>query len=683
MDRLGRPLRDLRISVTDRCNFRCVYCMPKEVFGRDYQFLPRAQLLDYEEIARLARAFVANGVTQAPHHRRRAARAPARRAPRGDAGCARRRADADDERDAPAAEGAGARRRRALARDREPRLAGRRDVPRDERRGLPRRARAGRHRRRGGRRPAGQGQRGREARPQRRTASSTWRATSEAPATSSASSSTWTSATRTAGAWTTSCRPARSSTGSAREFPLEPVEPSYRGEVATRWRYLDGAGEIGVIASVTQPFCGDCTRARLSAEGQLYTCLFAVRGHDLRALVRSGATDAELDAAIASIWAAAPTATRSFARRTPSTCRRSRCPTSAADCGQRLDDGCASSGRRRGRASCGTGCRRTDTRTSSSEAPTSSRTRPKHRGPARPAREPACRSTRSVLRCRSATRCWISCDRSCHRRRHLVEGGARRRVGVPVGEPGEATADPAVEVRASLLSTELSTNPAGSERRAVKAWNSARTFVHSAGRPAADLDGSPRDRARDAAEQRLDPAARADAADSRQPPVPDERPLERPVEQILPLSRLRDRGLAGEAQVPGFLADGSEQLPFSLGVALADLKRECRRTAPGRVRRSTHAPPVAVVARGHAVDRNRELAGAAVVDQEGRANALGRTDVAAEPRVPAAVHTEPCDVRASRVRNGRTLAVATAAAGEHAGDDKREQDSLRRHVKRA
>jgi cyclic pyranopterin phosphate synthase len=86
------------------------------------------------------------------------------------------------------------------------------------------------------------------------------------------------------------------------EFPLEPVEAAYRGEVATRWRYLDGAGEIGVIASVTQPFCGDCTRARLSAEGQLYTCLFAVRGHDLRALVRSGAGDDELEAAIAAIW---------------------------------------------------------------------------------------------------------------------------------------------------------------------------------------------------------------------------------------------------------------------------------------------------------------------------------------------------------------------------------------------
>jgi GTP 3',8-cyclase len=86
------------------------------------------------------------------------------------------------------------------------------------------------------------------------------------------------------------------------EFPLEPVEPAYRGEVAKRWRYADGEGEIGVIASVTQPFCGDCTRARLSAEGQLYTCLFAVKGHDLRALVRSAANDEELEAAIAAIW---------------------------------------------------------------------------------------------------------------------------------------------------------------------------------------------------------------------------------------------------------------------------------------------------------------------------------------------------------------------------------------------
>jgi cyclic pyranopterin phosphate synthase len=87
-------------------------------------------------------------------------------------------------------------------------------------------------------------------------------------------------------------------------LPLEPVEENYRGEVARRWRYRDGGGEIGVIASVTQPFCGACTRARLSAEGKLFTCLFAVRGHDLRALVRSGATDEELADAVGGVWLA-------------------------------------------------------------------------------------------------------------------------------------------------------------------------------------------------------------------------------------------------------------------------------------------------------------------------------------------------------------------------------------------
>jgi cyclic pyranopterin phosphate synthase len=86
------------------------------------------------------------------------------------------------------------------------------------------------------------------------------------------------------------------------EFPLEPVDPAYRGEVARRYRYLDGAGEIGVIASVTQPFCGDCTRMRLSADGKLYTCLFAVRGHDLRAILRGGAGDDELEDSVRAIW---------------------------------------------------------------------------------------------------------------------------------------------------------------------------------------------------------------------------------------------------------------------------------------------------------------------------------------------------------------------------------------------
>jgi cyclic pyranopterin phosphate synthase len=86
------------------------------------------------------------------------------------------------------------------------------------------------------------------------------------------------------------------------EWPLEPVQPGYRGEVARRYRYRDGAGEIGVIASVTQPFCRDCTRARVSADGKLYTCLFAAQGHDLRAVLRGGATDAELGATVDGIW---------------------------------------------------------------------------------------------------------------------------------------------------------------------------------------------------------------------------------------------------------------------------------------------------------------------------------------------------------------------------------------------
>ncbi len=115
------------------------------------------------------------------------------------------------------------------------------------------------------------------------------------------------------------------------EMGLEPVEPAYRGEVARRWRYRDGGGEVGLIASVTQPFCGDCTRARLSADGKLYTCLFALRGHDLRALVRAAARPTPSSPRrSAPSGASATTATRSFAPRRLPTCPRSRCRTSAA-----------------------------------------------------------------------------------------------------------------------------------------------------------------------------------------------------------------------------------------------------------------------------------------------------------------------------------------------------------------
>ena len=88
------------------------------------------------------------------------------------------------------------------------------------------------------------------------------------------------------------------------EFPIEPVDPNYVGEVAERWRYLDGSGEVGFISSVTQAFCRDCTRARLSAEGQLFTCLFATQGTDLRSLIRGEASDDELASAIRRVWTA-------------------------------------------------------------------------------------------------------------------------------------------------------------------------------------------------------------------------------------------------------------------------------------------------------------------------------------------------------------------------------------------
>ena len=115
------------------------------------------------------------------------------------------------------------------------------------------------------------------------------------------------------------------------ELPLEPLEPSYRGEVARRWRYADGSGEIGVIASVTQPFCGDCTRARLSADGSLYTCLFATKGHDVRALLRQGAGGGKYPPRSARSGGGEPTATPSSERPRPLDSTRSRCRTSAAD----------------------------------------------------------------------------------------------------------------------------------------------------------------------------------------------------------------------------------------------------------------------------------------------------------------------------------------------------------------
>jgi len=304
-DVFRRPLRDLRVSVTDRCNFRCVYCMPKEIFGKDYVFLPQSEVLTFEEIARLVRIFVELGVQKIrltggePLVRREVERLVGMLAPLGDidltlttngsllaakakalaaAGLRRITVSLDSLDDATfkrmndvdfpvqrvldgiaAAEAAG------LA-PIKVNMVVRRGLNEDS--VLP----MARHFR-------GTGHVLRFIEYMDVGTSNGWRLDDVMPAREII-------ATIDA------------------EFPLEAVEPAYRGEVAGRYRYRDGAGEIGVISSVTQPFCADCTRARLSADGSLYTCLFATQGHDLRSLVRSGATDDDLRVAIQAVWAA-------------------------------------------------------------------------------------------------------------------------------------------------------------------------------------------------------------------------------------------------------------------------------------------------------------------------------------------------------------------------------------------
>jgi cyclic pyranopterin phosphate synthase len=298
-------MHDLRISVTDRCNFRCVYCMPKTVFGRDYPFLPRDELLTYEEIARLAHLFAAQGVAKIrltggePLLRRdldrlirllaaipgleltlttngsalagRAAELTAAGLHRVtvsldalDDGIFRRMNDADypvtrvlEGIEAAAAAGLAPVKINMVVK----RGANDSEI-------LP----LARHFR-------GSGHILRFIEYMDVGNSNAWRMDDVVPA-------------------------GEIIRRIAAEFPLEPADPNYGGEVAERWRYRDGAGEIGVIASVTQAFCADCTRVRLSTEGKLYTCLFASSGHDLRALLRRGASDAELTAAIGGVWTA-------------------------------------------------------------------------------------------------------------------------------------------------------------------------------------------------------------------------------------------------------------------------------------------------------------------------------------------------------------------------------------------
>ena len=308
LDRLGRPLRDLRISVTDRCNFRCTYCMPKEVYGRDYAFLPRDQVLRFEEIERVARAATSLGVEKLritggePLVRRdlpsliealSALRTPDDRPldltmttngaalrtlarPLADAGLGRVTVSLDSLDDAvfgamngvdfPVArvlDGIDA----ALEAGLTPlkvNMVVRRGVNEDSVVPMARWARD-------------LGVTLRFIEYMDVGHSNGWRLDEVVPAADLVAAVT--------GAW-----------------PAEPAEAGYRGEVAARWRYLDGAGEFGIISSVTAPFCRDCTRARLSADGQLYTCLFAVAGHDVRAVLRDGSSDEDLVAFLTSIW---------------------------------------------------------------------------------------------------------------------------------------------------------------------------------------------------------------------------------------------------------------------------------------------------------------------------------------------------------------------------------------------
>ncbi|HYI12936.1 MAG TPA: GTP 3',8-cyclase MoaA [Thermoanaerobaculia bacterium] len=306
-DTLRRPVRDLRISVTDRCNFRCTYCMPKEVFGRDFAFLHRDELLTFEEIARLARLFVRNGVEKVrltggePLLRRDLERLVEQLAAiEGMQDIALTTNGSLLTRDkARALKAAGLRRitvsldslddavframndvdfpvTRVLQAIDDAADAGLTPVKIDVvvKRGMNDRGLAGI-----ARRFRGTGHIVRFIEYMDVGNTNGWRLTDVVPGREILETL-------------------------QREWPLVPADATYYGEVAERWQYADGAGEIGIITSVTQPFCSTCTRARLAANGELYLCLFAEKGHDLRALLRSGASDDEIAAVIANVWRA-------------------------------------------------------------------------------------------------------------------------------------------------------------------------------------------------------------------------------------------------------------------------------------------------------------------------------------------------------------------------------------------
>ena len=304
LDLLNRPLRDLRISVTDRCNFRCPYCMPAEIFGESYQFLPKEEILNFEEITRLARVFVSLGVNKLritggePLLRTDLPRLiamlsgidpavdltlttnayllPQRAQELKDAGLRRITISLDSLNDEVFKEmnGRGFPVQRVLD-------------------GIESAAQAG-------------------LTPIKINAV-VQKGVNEHTIVDLARHFKGTGhivrfieymdvGNRNGWKWDQVVSAAEIVRLIDAELHLEPAESNYRGEVANRYRYRDGSGEIGVIASVTMPFCGDCTRARLSTDGKLYTCLFASGGVDLRDYLREGASDHDLERRIRGIW---------------------------------------------------------------------------------------------------------------------------------------------------------------------------------------------------------------------------------------------------------------------------------------------------------------------------------------------------------------------------------------------
>ena len=303
LDRLARPLETLRISITDRCNFRCVYCMPKEVFGRDYAFLERTALLTFEEITRAARIFAQLGVETVritggePLVRRNVeqliaqlkeipnlelalttngALLPKLARPLADAGLDRITVSLDSVDDMTF------RSLNDVDFSVERVLDG---IDAAAQAGLPVKVNA-------------VVKRGVNDGGQLLQIAERFRGTGHVLRFIEYMDVGHTNGWRLDDV--VSAEEIVAAIGA--RWPLEPAGTHRPDETAKRWRYADGAGEIGVIASVTQPFCGGCSRARLSAEGKLYTCLFGVKGHDLRGPLRLGASDEELAELLRGVW---------------------------------------------------------------------------------------------------------------------------------------------------------------------------------------------------------------------------------------------------------------------------------------------------------------------------------------------------------------------------------------------